>query len=338
MATIKEVAKEARVSVATVSRVLNASGYVSDELKQRVHDAAKALNYQPSRVAKSLRHQKTNTIGVLVPQLDLPFFSALTFAIQQALSEDGYFTLVCSTMENFRQEAAYIDMMIGQRVDGVIAVPTGYDATNIQRLVDFGLPTVIVDRDIAGFPQLDRVLCDNEAGAYQAARHLIELGHREVCVIGGPAYSLPIQKRLDGIRRAFREARVPLPDEAIMIETGTQFELGHDLTQRILTSGQRPSAIFALGDVTAVGVIHAADEAGIALPDALSIVGFDDIPMAAYILPALTTVMQPVYDMGRAAVAILLERINNPQRKTQRLELSAELVVRQSTTAIRSFE
>lgn len=334
MATIKEVAKHAGVSVATVSRVLNASGYVSEELKQRVREAAKALNYQPSRVAKSLRHQKTNTIGVLVPQLDLPFFSALTFAIQQSLSDDEYFTLVGSTMENARQEAAYIDMMIGQRVDGLIMVPTGHDATNIQRLVDFGIPTVIVDRDISGFPQLDRVLCDNEEGAYYAAQHLIQLGHREVCVVGGPQYSLPIQKRLHGIKRAFEEADLSLADDHIFIEAGGQFDLGHNLAQRILQSSLKPSAIFALGDVMAVGVIHAADEAGIDLPDSLSIVGFDDIPMAAYILPALTTVMQPIYDMGRAAVAILLERIGEPDRKTQRLELSPELIVRQSTAPV----
>lgn len=333
MATIKEVAKHARVSVATVSRVLNSSGYVSEELKERVRLAARELNYQPSRVAKSLRHQKTHTIGVLVPQLDQPFFSAITFAIQQALSEDEYFTLVSSTMENAQQESAYVDMMIGQRVDGVIMIPTGRDATNIQRLVDFGMPMVIVDRDVVGFPQVDRVLCDNEEGAHVAARHLIELGHREICVVGGPGYSEPVQDRLRGIKRAFDEAGIPLADENILIEVGKQFDLGHNLTQRIL-GGSRPSAIFALSDVAAVGAIHAAHKAEVSLPHSLSIVGFDDIPMAAYILPALTTVMQPVYEMGRAAAAMLLERIDEPERGTQRLELRSELVVRESTTAV----
>lgn len=334
MATIKEVAQLAEVSVATVSRVLNDTGFVSEPLRERVLKAAKDLNYRPSRVAKSLRHQKTNTIGVLVPQLDMPFFSTLTFAIQRTLADSEYYTLVASTMEDSVQELAYVEMMIESRVDGVIIVPTGHALSNIERLVEANVPMVLVDRDFNALPQIDRVLCDNRTGAYHAVKHLLQRGHRHIALVGGPTYSTPIQRRVQGYEDALREFSVKRPDHWFILENRPPFEMGYEGAKRLFTQQPYPTAIFALGDITAVGVLHAARELGITMPDDVSLVGFDDIPLAAYCLPPLTTVAQPVYDMGRVAAQRLIKRIENAVDDTQRTILDAVLVERESTMAL----
>lgn len=337
MATIKEVAERAHVSVATVSRVLNNSGFVSEELRERVMEATHELNYRPSRVAKSLRHQKTYTIGVLVPQLDLPFFSRLTLAVQQTLANSEYYTLVASSMEDAEQEDAYIEMMIGQRVDGVILVPTGHSLSNIGRLVEADVPTVIVDRDVDGYPQIERILCDNETGAYDAVCHLLKQGHREIGLVGGPDYSVPIQDRVSGYEQALKEWGLEKRPDLFILENLPAFDMGYAGAMRLFALEQRPTAIFALGDITAVGVLHAAREMGIKLPQDISLVGFDDIPLAAYCLPPLTTVSQPVWDMGKAAALSLLEHIAHKDEREmtiQREILSAELITRESTAAL----
>lgn len=333
MATIKEVAERAQVSVATVSRVLNNSGFVSEELRERVLTASTELNYQPSRVAKSLRHQKTYTIGVLVPQLDLPFFARLTLAIQQTLATSNYYTLVASTLEDANQETAYIDMMIGQRVDGVIIVPTGHSATNIGRLVQADVPLVIVDRDVAGFAGVERVLCDNHTGAYDAMRHLLQAGHRDIALIGGPTYSVPIQNRVRGYEQALQEWGIEKRAAWVILDDLPAFDMGYEGAKRIFALDQYPSAIFALSDITAVGVLHAAREVDLTLPEDISLVGFDDIPLAAYCLPPLSTVAQPIYEMGVVAAERLLARIHDTTTHEQRQILPATFVERQSTLA-----
>ena len=173
MATIKDVAERAGVSIATVSRVFNDTGRVSDHLRERVYVAAEALNYTPSRVARSLRRQETGTIGVVVPQLDQPFFSRLAFVVQRRLMDAGYQMLACSTLQHPQIEADTINMLMRQRVDGVIIVPTGGDEAPIQQLVDSAIPVVLVDRDLPSLGPLDRVMVDNYGGAYKASQYLI---------------------------------------------------------------------------------------------------------------------------------------------------------------------
>jgi len=334
MVTMKEVANEAAVSIATVSRVINKSGYVSPDLEERVQRAMKELNYQPSSLARSLRRQETQTIGVLIPQLDHPFFSALCFSIEKALFASHYRALICSAEEDRDKENAYIEMLLRQRVDGVIIVPTGHSIENIYRLLKNSVPVVVLDRDM---PELtaNRVVSDNYQGAYDGTTHLIELGHTNIGVIGGPAYSEPMVDRIQGIRAAIESRGLTIPPERMVIDSEQQFEMGHSATKRFFAEDNPPTAIFALTDVMAVGVLHAASEMGLSVPGDLSIIGFDDIPLAQYCIPTLTTIAQPIYEMGEVAVKLMLGYLREPTQAFETVRLNTHLVHRQSTAELK---
>ncbi len=330
MATIKQVADHARVSVATVSRVVNNTGYVSADLRERVEKAMNALNYKPSALARSLRRQETLTIGVMLPQLNQPFFSTLAFAIEKTLFANDYKTLICSSEEDIEKEAAYVDMLLRQRVDGVIIVPTGRSTDNMNRLINGLVPAVLVDRDIPGV-QVNRVLCDNVDGGRQAIRHLLELGHRRIAIIGGPGYSQAIEERIRGVKLGYKELGLPYAEANFIMSELKEFDNGYQVANQLLRAPHRPTAIFALTDVTAVGVLHAAAEVHLKLPDDLSVVGFDDIPLAAHSIPALTTVAQPIYEMGATAAHLLLAHLSSEQPEEQTVTLPTQLIVRNST-------
>jgi LacI family transcriptional regulator, galactose operon repressor len=330
MATIKEVAERARVSVATVSRVVNNSGYVSADLRERVEEAMYALHYKPSALARSLRRQETHTIGVLVPELNQPFFSTLTFALEKTLFASDYRTLICSSEEDTLKEAAYIDILLRQRVDGVVLVPTGRSAENVNRMLQARIPVVLIDRDLPGLP-INRVLTDNHGGAYAGIQHLLGLGHRQIALIGGPPHSQAMQARTEGAAQAFQEAGIEIDPNMVVIDSRYEFDIGYRAAIRLMKYAQPPTAIFALTDVIAVGVLHAAAELGLRLPDDLSVMGFDDIPLAAYVIPELTTVAQPIYEMGQTAVEILMRQLGNANSSLETVTLDTKLVVRKST-------
>ncbi|MEL6149315.1 MAG: LacI family DNA-binding transcriptional regulator, partial [Chloroflexota bacterium] len=297
--TMKDVAKEAGVSVATVSRVINDSGFVSDELRDRVERVMKDLRYRPSNVARSLRKQETRTIAVMVPQLDLPFFSSLTLAIQQRLFEHNYYTFTCSTMESLEEEQAYIDMLLGQRVDGVIIAPTGHNPEAVQRMADANVPIVLVDRDIPDITNIDRVLFDNHGGACMGAEHLVRMGHKQITIFGGPMHSEAIGQRIKGASATLlRHAGVHF-DVVVPASSANQFESNFEAATQVLSETNRPTAFFALTDDAAVAVIHAARKMDLSVPDDLSVMGFDDVPVASHVYPMLTTIAQPIRKMGQ---------------------------------------
>jgi LacI family transcriptional regulator len=335
MATIKEVAEQAGVSVATVSRVVNKSGYVSIDLQERVRDAMLSLNYKPSALARSLRRQETQTVGVLIPQLDQPFFSALAFAVEQTLFASDYRALVCSSEEDRAKEDAYIDMLLRQRVDGVVIAPTGHSAENIHRLTDSKVPVVLVDRDIAQ-AKVNRVLSTNREGAAGGARHLIDLGHRRIALVGASMHSESMNHRLDGAKKALIDANIDLDPDLIIMGVLPHFEMGYTAGVRLLSGepAARPTAVFALTDVMAIGVMHAAAELGLSLPRDVSIIGFDDIPAAKFIIPELTTVSQPIYQMGEVAASTLIRHIQDRDLPLESLQLSTRLILRKSTAPI----
>jgi LacI family transcriptional regulator len=330
VATIKEVADHAGVSVATVSRVVNKTGYVSLDLQERVQDAMRTLNYRPSALARSLRRQETQTIGILVPQLDQPFFSALVFAVEKTLFSSDYRALICSAEERRDKEDAYIEMLMRQRVDGVILVPTGQNTDNVRRLLDEGVPVVLVDRDIPNLA-INRVLCNNYQGGATAIEHLVSLGHRRIGVIGGPEYSEAIIDRMSGAQAALKVAGVESDQSLLVTGSLPQFEMGYTAGLKLLDRADRPTAIFAFNDVMAIGVMHAAAELGLRLPEDLSVVGFDDIPAAAYSIPELTTVAQPIYAMGENAASLLIRHIRESESPVESIRLETRLVVRKST-------
>lgn len=333
MTTMREVADHAEVSVATVSRVINNIGYVSPDLKDRVREAMHTLNYQPSALARSLRRQETRTIGVLLPQVDQPFFAALAFAIETALFENDYRMLLCSAQEDEDKEAAYAEILVRQRVDGIILVPTGRGTALLDLFAQRALPLVLVDRDLPGL-NASRVLVDNLRGGYDGMAHLLQLGHRNVRVIGTTAYSRAMQQRMAGAEKALDEYGVPHDGELILSGALPQFDMGVETALALLKGNDRPTAIFALTDVTAVGVMHAAAKHGLRLPQDLSVVGFDDIPLAGYMIPSLTTVAQPIPAIGATAARLLLSHIAEPALPTETVELETQVVVRDSTVEV----
>ena len=338
MATMKEVADRAGVSTATVSRVINQTGYVAPALQDKVRRIMEAINYEPSALARGMRRRETQCVGVLVPKVSQPFFGLLGYAIEQALFRQGYRTFLCSAEEDLNKESAYVEMLLRQRVDGIILVPTGRSITNVDRLLRAKLPVVLVDRDLPKL-QIDRVLSDNLQGAQQIASHLLGLGHQRIAVLGAEPHSESIARRLTGVRRALREAGIRSAEEHLATGAGEQFQVGFVTAQRLLRQRPRPTAVIALTDMLAVGVLHGAWKAGLQVPDVLSVTGFDDIPLASYVLPELTTVAQPVTQMGERAVQRLLRLVQerlvglvaNPELKPECAVLPTRLVIRRST-------
>lgn len=336
VSTIKRVALSAGVSVATVSRVVNGTGVVRDELRERVERAMADLNYRPSALARGLRRQETLTVGILVPKLDHPFFGALAFAIERALFASGYRSFMCSAEENLERELEYVEMLLNQRVDGVIIVPTGRDAAGVRTLRDRAVAVVTVDRDPPGLGA-DSVFIDNFGGARALTTHLLELGHRHISIACPPETSEPVAHRLRGIRAAFEDHGLKLEPSKIVsgtpeeFEQQGQFEVGYSAGKTLLSRTPRPTAIMALTDVMALGVMRAAFDAGLRVPDDVSVTGYDDIPLAAQVIPGFTTVAQPIYAMGERAAELLLRRIQTPDAPITVLRLPTTLQVRGSS-------
>jgi LacI family transcriptional regulator len=327
---MKDVAERAGVSVATVSRVVNQNGYVSAELQERVQSVMHALRYHPSALARSLRRRETLTIGLQLPELDHPFFSRLAFIISKILFEHGYRMLIASSEENAAQERQTIDMMVSQRVDGAIVVPVS-GSQNVRLFVEQNVPIVLLDRDVPGL-LAHRVFTDNHHGGFVAAQHVLAQGHRDVTIISPPEMVTSLNQRIEGVREAC--AAFGITPELIRLPAGAKhdsYEQGRQVAHQLLQRNARPTAVLALNDVIAVSAMRAAYDLGLNVPSDLSVVGYDDIPLARQVQPALTTMAQPVDAMGQQAVEILLHVLNEPEVALQSCTLQSTLVVREST-------
>ena len=329
MATMNDVAKVANVSIATVSHVINGTRFVSAERVERVHDAMRELGYVPDATARSLRIGRTDTIGLVVPDNSNPFFAALARWIEEAGFESGYTTILANSNERPDREHRYVSTLVSKRVDGLILSPSRGDHGTLTRLLqNANIPVVVVDRD-AALPNADVVLYDNEGGSYEATRYLLELGHTRIGCVAGPADASSATDRVRGFRRAIAAARLP---EQPVVEADFHFTGGREATARLLDSGFKLTAIFAANDLMAAGAIRELAARGIAVPGDVSVIGFDDAPLAEMISPALTTMRQPLQEMAHAAVSLLLSRVTSgdggaPVRKV----LATSLVVRDST-------
>jgi LacI family transcriptional regulator len=323
VASIKTIAKLAHTSVASVSRVLNNSGYVSAGLRAKVEAAIAQTNYQPSSDARVLRGGKSNLVGILLPSIDVQFFGILAHAMEQALFDLGYQSFICSTAESAAHEARYVAMFLSRRVGGVIAASAEAGAAHFAPLRAHGIPIVAVDRYAS-----DAIVIDHDLGGRMMAQHLIDLGHRNIAVIGAPLHSQSIQRRLAGVRAAL--AQSGLQPVCEQLGTTHDFAQSYDLASRALAN--RPSALIGLTDIAAIGAIHAAHDLGLRIPQDLSIIGFDDIPSAAFVLPRLTTIAQPIRHLGRSAAHRLHRLIaGDPQTLTE--ALPALTLIQRDTTA-----
>ena len=327
-ATIYEVARAAGVSTATVSRALNGSAQVADRTKHRITEAIAALGYQPNHVARSLVLKATHTIAVMLPDITNPFFPALVKGVQLAADEEGYAVLLAHTGGDTAKEEAYFQVLRGQQVDGVLLVGLVSAPESLKGLVGRGLPVVMLDRPV-DLPGSATVRVDHKAGGRIATEHLLELGHRRIAHIAGPKGLGVSQHRLDGYRRALSAHGVAF-EESLVVEGDFSEDGGYRGIQELLRRRTRFTALFAANDLSAIGAMTALREHGLQVPGDVSVVGFDDIHLASYTSPKLTTVRQPIYDMGRAAAKLLIDA----RRKKVGLKdkiFDGELVVREST-------
>ncbi len=329
--TMNDVAKEAGVSVATVSRVINGNYKVSKKLERKVQNAMKKLHYYPSTLARSFKIQQTMLVGVIVPLIDHPFYSRLAMAIEKKLFEHDYRAIICNSEENEERERAYIEMLLRQRVDGFIINSAVMNMSYFHELEGLEIPYILIDRDL---PEADcsKVFGDNSQGGYIGMEHLINLGHRRIGVVGAPAHTEPIARRIRGTREAMAAHNIP-DDPDLLITGDTQlFDMGYRSAEKLMSLDNPPTAIFCLTDVTAVGAMHAVSERGLKIPEDISILGYDNIPIASYMIPQLTTIEQPIMNMGETAVELLLKNLSEPVAVKQKAVLETNLVIRQTTT------
>lgn len=331
MATIKDVARQAEVSVTTVSHVVNGTRFVSDEARQRVQQAIVSLRYVPSALARSLKNNRTHTIGTMIPNCSNPYFAEIVRGIEDACFAAGFTVVLCNSDDDPRKQGQYLRVLTEKQVDGLIVVSSGGDSELGLALRDAEMALVLVDREVENV-NADLVEVNHERGGYLAVRHLIELGHRRIACISGPLALSPSAQRVQGCRRALAEASLG-PIDAMLREADFTSAGGHAAMRDLLAGGPRPTAVFACNDLSAIGAMAAAAQAGLSVPKDLSMVGFDDIALAAYASPPLTTVAQPKHRLGTLAAALLLERIAQRDLVSRRRILQPALRLRQSTAA-----
>lgn len=340
--TIYEVAKRAGVGIGTVSRVLNDSPQISPSTRAKVLKVIKELNFQPHAMAQSLARRKTHTIGVIVPFFTGYFYVELLRGIQRALSQYK-FDLILYGVDDLQKKDASLKRALQQRrVDGVLLVSMNLSAHFAAEFKRRRLPLVLVD---AFHERFDSIIVNNQEGAYSAARHLIRLGYHRIAMLTGNFESIPVQTRLHGCQRALQEAGMSLSEDMIMssdslpegaarANDGFNQEAGYLAMRNFLAAPRRndgPMAVFVTCDIQAIGAIKAVKEAGLRIPEDIALIGFDDIELAEYV--GLTTVRQPMAEMGYRAVERMMALLENPDLPLQHLRLDTQLIVRESCGA-----
>ena len=330
MTNLSDVARRAGVSTMTVSRVINDSGYISQDARTRVNEAIAELGYMPNALARQLRSKQTKTIALVVTDIRNPFFTTIASGVEDTARARHYAVMFCNTYESEVEEAQYVRILIERRVDGVLLVPACGAGSSVQLLQERHTPTVVLDRHVCGV-DVDEVRSDSRAGAYAATSHLTALGHRRIAILAGPEGVSTSMDRVTGYRDALAEA---CPDgECGRILFGEFNEAsGYAMTCQILQEKPRPTAIFATNNFIAFGAMRALREAGLGIPGDISMVVFDDLPPDWVIDPFLTVVSQPAYDVGTQAAELLLARLSGEASDGPRsIVLPSELIVRRST-------
>lgn len=324
VAKIRDVARRAGVSPATVSRVLNGTGVVTADRADRVRAAATALGYQPYGPARALRWQRTRVWAAIVADVENPFFTSLVRGIEDVAQERGYRLVLCNSDEDLGKEAGYVEIAIAERMAGVVIAAASTTDSVLEPLREHGIPVVAVDRRLAD-ASIDSVVIDNRLGAAQATEHLLARGARRIACITGPARISTATERLAGYQDALRRngRRVELVRRADFKQEG-----GHRAARSLLALPDPPDALFVCNNLMTLGALHAIREAGLRVPEDVALVGFDEAPWTALTSPALSVVEQPAYEMGRAAALRLAEPGSGDVRH---LVLAPTLRVRESS-------
>ncbi|WP_433887894.1 LacI family DNA-binding transcriptional regulator [Streptomyces sp. CA-111067] len=332
MVGIKDVARQAGVSVGTVSNVINRPDMVSTETKERVQAVIRQLGYVRSESARQLRAGHSRIMALLVLDMGNPFFVDVARGAESAARRAGLGVMVCNSAQSITEEATYLSLFVEQRVRGVLVTPVDSTAGNLDRLRQQSIPFVLVDRVAEGVEECS-VSVDDRIGGALAGRHLIGAGHRTIAYISGPPHLQQVKDRREGMLQAIAEAG--LPPEALLEIPAERLDVaaGRDAGSRLLGLAERPTAVFCANDLLALGLLQVVYAAGIAVPRDLAIVGYDDIEFAAAAVVPLTSVRQPAVEMGRMAADLLLEETGPEaaRHQHQRAVLLPELVVRGSS-------
>ncbi|KSU82015.1 transcriptional regulator [Fictibacillus enclensis] len=324
MATIRDVAKQAGVSVATVSRVLNSNGYVNNETKKKVDEAIRQLNYKPNAVARSLYKKTSKTIGLIVPDIVNPFFPELARAVEDTAHKKGYNVFFCNTDENVEKEEHYLEILLQKYVDGVIVASNTLTAEKVKEL---NIPVVSIDRKITA--EIPTVVVKNKEGAQKATSYLKEIGCERIAHLRGPHHIDNANERADGYLEEVGSA--PWFQSSYIADGNYVMKTAIQATVELLERHPEIDGIFAANDVMAIGAVKAAHRIGKMVPEELAIIGFDGISMAEATTPELTTIAQPIYDMGTAVTDLLVKLIEKKPVERTFLELKVELIEREST-------
>lgn len=328
-ATIYDVAKEAGVSIATVSKVINGKGKISEETRGSVLAIMDRMDYQPSVIASALTGKKTFTLGLLVPDISNPFFAEIARAIEDQSQRYGYSVVMCSTDNKDDKVERYIALLLQKSVDGII-IATGIDKINIlEQLLSKRIPVVLLAREMP-LVAVNTVVVDDYVGGSMAANHLLELGHKRMAVLGESAKVVSSRERIRGFRQTMEDEQIPFREEWLKY-CDYRIEDGKLKALELLQTEDRPTAIFACNDMLAVGALQAAKEAGVKVPEELSIVSFDNTILATVTDPQLTTIAQPMDYMGKAVVDLIVDELKGSKSIKQRTVLRPELLIREST-------
>ncbi|MFD0694455.1 LacI family DNA-binding transcriptional regulator [Paenibacillus sp. GCM10027628] len=330
-ATIYDVAKEAGVSIATVSNAINGKGKISQKRREEILKVMERLQYQPSLIASALMGKKTFTLGLLIPDISNPFFAEIARAIEDQAHQNGYSVIMCSTDNKDERVERYITLLEQKSVDGII-IGTGIENMEILSLLqNKSIPIAMIAREASALA-VDTVVADDFVGGMLAAEHLISLGHRRVAILAENLKVSSSRERIRGFKQGMHDAGISFSDDNIII-CEYKVEEGKRGIQELLgrSSAEHPTAIFCCNDLLAIGALQGAKELGLRVPKALSIVGFDNTILATVTDPPLTTVSQPMEQMGKLVFNLLIDNLEKKDGIKQRIVLRPELIIRQST-------
>ncbi|MDK9430475.1 substrate-binding domain-containing protein [Gallibacterium anatis] len=331
MATMKDIARIAKVSTSTVSHVINNTRYVSDEIREKIMKVVNELNYTPSAVARSLKVKETKTLGMLVTATSNPFFAEVVSGVEQYCNQHHYNLIISSIDGNEQRLQQNIQTLIQKQVDGLLLMYSDTRHAMVEQL-NLNLPIVVMD----WWPtelNADKIYENSEFGAYLATKTLIEQGHKNIAIITGKLNKSLAHNRLVGYQKALQDAHLPINPDWI-IESHFDFEGGVEGMKKLLQITPRPTAVFACSDTIAVGVYQVAWQQGLRIPQDISVIGYDNIMLAQYLTPPLTTIHQPKAELGKLAVETLLERIKSPDLEYKTTMLQPQLIWRASVAKI----
>ncbi|MCY9665812.1 LacI family transcriptional regulator [Paenibacillus alginolyticus] len=321
--TIYDVAKTAGVSVSTVSKVLNNTGSIGEKTKLKILDTIRKLEYQPNVVASA--RKRLQTIGFMMPSIANPFMAEIARVIEDYGRQHGFSLIICSTDNDPEREKEYISILREKYIDGIIIGTGLLNDKSIKKIIESNIPVVMLARDVPSLA-VDAVFVDDFLGGFQAASYLIELGHEKIAMITEDLKISPARKRVEGYRKALEEAGIKY-DEKLVIQNNVTYNDGMLASEQLLKVPSPPTAIFASTEALAIGAIKRVRELGLRLPEDISIVGFDNTMFGQMFDPQITTIAQPIYDMGQKVMELLIEEINEPKKVKQRIVMTPELVV-----------